>query len=140
MRRLKMGRPVGEGISKCREALGRIEKGIFNISKHRGKRITPALVSKEAGLDAGFIKKGRELHKPLMDWISRLNGDNDTQDISTTKPKAVSSKKHKETIAMLKERLSVSVSKEILLLETIRELEARVKKLTDKSKKPADYH
>lgn len=134
-----MGRPVGEGIKKCEEALRRIEQGVFNIPKHRAKKVTPAMVSKEAGLDAGFIKKNRELHQPLIDWINKLNGDQNTLEKRTSKPRSPSSKKDKDTIALLKERLNVAVSKELLMLDKIRELEAKLNKLS-KTKHHSDIH
>ncbi|AUI82263.1 hypothetical protein [Alteromonas macleodii] len=128
-----MGRPIGDGIALCEAALKNIEDGKFNIPKHRGKLITRAMVSKEAGLDAGFIKSSekRPQHAHLNDWIDKLNGnDGDVQTDNSNSRSKRAKARDKKLIEDLRNKLNASLSREVLLLDTIRILEEEIANLT----------
>ncbi|EGR5854857.1 hypothetical protein AAHL06_002762 [Vibrio parahaemolyticus] len=63
----------GSGLQKCMDAFERLKNGKPNNQSFKHltpKQITPSVVSQEAGLDAGYLKKSRENHKPLITMIN----------------------------------------------------------------------
>ena len=60
-------------LKDCWDAFERLKKGMPNNKEFLGETITNSLVSKEAGLDAGYVKNARSSHKELVDAIVEYN-------------------------------------------------------------------
>ena len=60
-------------LKDCWDAFERLKKGMPNNKEFLGETITNSLVSKEAGLDAGYVKNARPSHKELVDAIVEYN-------------------------------------------------------------------
>lgn len=61
------------GLDKCLEAFERLKINEPFNSKYKDlprERLTPAIVSKEAGFDAGYLKNSRYSHKALIILIN----------------------------------------------------------------------
>jgi len=120
-------RKAGEGLQLCEEALQRLIDGAPNNSKFIGVKITPSIVSQEAGFGSGYLKKAR--HKEFIDDI--FEAQKKQQEHLKTIPEA----KHKDVKAQLeiskrelrryKRLLEDSLGREMRLLAQVRSLERK---------------
>lgn len=70
------------GLDACYEALNRLKEGKPHINAHTGikfSKITPAIVSVEAGFDKGYLKKNRPHHLTLINEINAFRSDHVVQ-------------------------------------------------------------
>ena len=70
---------IKKGVDLCEEALERLIIGKPNYQKFLGKKITASLVSREAGLDKGYLKKSRFQHKLILFKISEASKVNSSK-------------------------------------------------------------
>jgi len=68
----------------CDKAFSRLVEGTPNNLEFIGQTITAALVSKEAGLDKGYLKKDRLTHKYLTDQIDAHNKKQKEEGVEST--------------------------------------------------------
>ena len=68
----------------CENAFNRLVEGNPNNLEFIGQTITAALVSKEAGLDKGYLKKDRLTHKYLTDQIDAHNKKQKEEGVEST--------------------------------------------------------
>ena len=122
----------GDGLKKCEEALDRLIAGKPQKREHRDIQkgeITAAMVSVEAGYDKGYLKKGRDPHKPLLRRIDSLR-DEQTQIGAGGRLKLAkalkSFEKSKDEHAHTKEILNKVLTQNIMLVERVRELEEQL--------------
>lgn len=116
-------------LKDCWDAFERLKKGIPNNKEFLGEPITNSLVSKEAGLDAGYVKNARPSHKELVDAIVEYNKVN----VETNLKKTIEALKFKlkveeEKSEMLKKERDEAYKREILLFDKLIKLEEKVEK------------
>lgn len=117
----------GAGLELCYQALERLVAGKPNNPEFRGQKITGALVSKEAGFDAGYLKKKR--HPEIFEKIevaqqnqSSLSGVTKAA-IDKLEGQLVTQKKETERFKKISEE---ALARELRLLARVRELELKL--------------
>lgn len=116
-------------LKDCWDAFERLKKGMPNNKEFLGETITNSLVSKEAGLDAGYVKNARPSHKELVDAIVEYN----KKTIEGNLEKKIESlelklKAEKERSKKLKKERDEAFEREILLFDKLIKLEQKVEK------------
>lgn len=97
---------------ECEKAFERIKKGVFIHEESKFKKITPALISIEAGLDKGYLKRNRINHQILIKQIDDFE-----------KSKAATLSAHyKEQLKISKYQIEIKKYKELYEEALIREL------------------
>lgn len=116
-------------LKDCWDAFERLKKGIPNNKEFLGETITNSLVSKEAGLDAGYVKNARPSHKELVDAIVEYNKEitegNLEKKIESLELKLEA---EKEKSKKLKKERDEAFEREILLFDKLIKLEKKVEK------------
>lgn len=116
-------------LKDCWDAFERLKKGIPNNKEFLGETITNSLVSKEAGLDAGYVKNARPSHKELVDAIVEYNKEitegNLEKRIESLELKLEA---EKEKSKKLKKERDEAFEREILLFDKLIKLEKKVEK------------
>lgn len=116
-------------LKDCWDAFERLKKGIPNNKVFLGETITNSLVSKEAGLDAGYVKNARPSHKELVDAIVEYNKEitegNLEKRIESLELKLEA---EKEKSKKLKKERDEAFEREILLFDKLIKLEQKVEK------------
>lgn len=125
----------GDGVKSCEEAFERLLNGKPNKKEHVGinlAKITPSVVSAEAGFDRGYLKKSRALHKPL---IARIEASKAEQFASDSNPRELlrraknSAERAVQSEGEMKNTLGKVLTQNLMLVERVRELEALVAKI-----------
>ncbi|TMP72728.1 hypothetical protein CWB76_01905 [Pseudoalteromonas sp. S1609] len=116
-------------LKDCWDAFERLKKGMPNNKEFLGETITNSLVSKEAGLDAGYVKNARPSHKELVDAIVEYN----KKIIEGNLEKKIESlelklKAEKEKSKKLKKERNEAFEREVLLFDKLIKLEEKVEK------------
>lgn len=123
---------LNPNLQKCYEAFERLKQGQGTHERCIGlplSEITFAKISLEAGHDAGYLKKKRPQHIPLL---SLLNSFLDTLEPETNKVNAgikqaqQKEKKLKAEIEDLTLKLEASLFRELRLFEKLKEIEGVV--------------
>lgn len=122
------------GIQRCEEALERLISGQPHLADHVGVKsgdITPAMVSIEAGFDKGYLKRSRELHKPLIARVDALKSESGSTP-SVHKEKIERAKrlaeKRRTEVEQLNQIMDKVLTQNLMLVERVRELEAELAK------------
>lgn len=66
---------ISNGLQLCWEALERLKSNTPLNPHFKGVKLTNSIVSKEAGLDAGYLKSSRANHQALIQEINDYNED-----------------------------------------------------------------
>ena len=116
-------------LKDCWDAFERLKKGMPNNKEFLGETITNSLVSKEAGLDAGYVKNARPSHTDLVDAIVEYN----KKIIEGNLEKKIESlelklKAEKEKSKKLKKERNEAFEREVLLFDKLIKLEEKVEK------------
>ena len=126
-----------KGLQDCYEALERLKNGCPRMSDFSGielSQITNSIVSQEAGHDKGYIKNKRESHQGIVQAIK----DAKKLSESSTLSKSEITKRYNKKIKSIKERLTLTeealekaLSREIVLLARLQELENDLNRLNN---------
>ena len=116
-----------EKFKACVKAFENIKRGIYQDETHRGQPITPALVSKEAGLTKSYLHRKRKSHRLLVAEIDQYNK---TQPIaergsSNAKLKADLEEMEKDCLSY-KELYEQALARELILFKQVCELEKEI--------------
>lgn len=124
-------------LQDCYEALERLVKGCPRISDFSGielSQITNSIVSQEAGHDKGYIKNNRDNHQGIVQAIKDAKKSSE----SSTLSKSEITKRHNKKIKSIKKRLTLTeealekaLSREIVLLARLQELENDLNRLNN---------
>lgn len=119
-----------DGLKACEEALNRLLKGNVNFSAHVNfdlEKLTPSVVSHEAGFDRGYLKSSRVNHRSLIAKIKFISTNASAKPAGLSKELASWRRKYQkleeEFILMQAQRDRV-LSQNIELWEKVRELHA----------------
>lgn len=115
-------------LQECRNALDRLKAGTPNNNDFLGLLITNSLVSKEAGLDAGYLKNNRKSHAAIVNEIKDYKEEQQEASLKT-QIKDFKGKLAKETSKskQFKQERDDSLARELLLYDRICKLEKEVK-------------
>jgi hypothetical protein len=130
-------------LEKCYDAFDRLKEGKGTHEKCIGLSladITFSRISQEAGHDAGYLKKKREQHKPLLSMLTLFLAEL-PKDLTTGKGVLLQRQKDKAKVAtneaaLMKEKLEASLGRELHLYHT---LKAREKELVELKLELAQY-
>lgn len=117
------------GLDECYAAFERLKANKPNVDAYKNidpASITPAIVSKEAGLDAGYLKRSRSNHQPLITLINAYKNDAEsTKDVKKRDIKALREAKTTAETAQqaLQQNLEAALGRELLLVRQLKELE-----------------
>jgi hypothetical protein len=120
------------GLQACVEAFERLKQGNPSNHKHLGlhrAKITAGVVSYEAGLDRGYLKRSRANHVPLLLLIKSYANDKPSPTEQKNQVVKASEKKvqeHKNNTDLAEALLHKALSRELLLVSKIKELEKRL--------------
>lgn len=124
---------ISKGVLACESALERLLAGKPYVSNHCGINsfdITPATVSVEAGFDKGYLKRRRDIHKPLIARIDSLKeSKNETSNKSIQNKLKKALKKNEELESKLESSMKVKdkvLTQNLILLQKVRELEKQL--------------
>jgi hypothetical protein len=117
------------GLDLCQKAFDRLKAGKPNNKKFIGMPITPSVVSQEAGWDAGYLKRDRIIHGPLIieiDDFSKLQKSKLAR-LQSKLDKANSEKEQEKNKAeSFEKKYKASLAREFMLTEKIFELEKKM--------------
>lgn len=123
------------GLDACIEAFERLKEGEPNNPKHIGlhrSKFTAGIVSFEAGLDRGYLKRARTNHAALISLIeSHANEAPSATDEKTQIEKKLNNKiqEYKNNKDVAEQLLYQSLGRELLLVSKIKELEQKITKI-----------
>lgn len=117
-----------KSFKECEQAFSRIKNGEFSFEKNIGKRVTPAMVSQEAGLDKGYLKRSRLNHKVLIMLIDEYAKTQDSMKLSELKKKQKLEQKKNEA-DNYRNLYEESLARELKLLNQLYIYEQELKKL-----------
>lgn len=130
---------TANGLAKCYEAFERLKAGKPFVAAHvglDGTKITAGIVSFEAGLDRGYLKKNRSSHMPLIAQIEAYRKSFGTAQAS----KAMQIKRANDKVdtarrelEVVREQLYQVMTQNLQLVERVRTLEAQLKQLSNVS-------
>lgn len=136
---------TSNGLAKCYEAFERLKTGKPVVANHVDlppSKITAGIVSFEAGLDRGYLKKTRLNHLPLIAQIEAYRKSFGSADAS----KAMQIKRANDKVDKARRELEIAqqqlyhvLAQNVQLVERVRSLEAQVKQLNNvKELKPGN--
>lgn len=138
-----MNKPANKnGFERCRVAFERLKAGEPLHPAHKGQapyKVTPAVVSVEAGFDPGYLKKSRAIHASLIDEINRFRRANkpDSSVNLTRLNKALKKLEEKESeILSLTNLMQRVVAQNLQLADRVRLLELELKGYRNVTKHP----
>lgn len=125
-----------KGVLACEMALERLITGNVQISGHVGinkENITPSTVSVEAGYDKGYLKRSRDIHKPLIARIDALkvNKNNSSNNNDKLKRLSLQNDKLKQELSESLEVQDKILTQNIMLLQKVRELEKEMERYSN---------
>lgn len=125
------------GLAKCYEAFDRLKAGKPVVASHVDlppSKLTAGIVSFEAGLDRGYLKKSRPSHLPLIAQIEAYRKSFGSADAS----KAMQIKRANDKVDKARRELEIArqqlyhvMAQNVQLVERVRSLEAQVKLLNN---------
>lgn len=125
------------GLQKCFDAFERLKKGSAIIDKFRNlspSKITPSIVSQEAGMDAGYLKKSRSSHAFLIAMINAYKLEHEPeQSIRRRQIETVRAAREMAEIdnKSLNKQLDAALGRELLLIRQIYSLEQKIAELEE---------
>ncbi|USD32107.1 MULTISPECIES: hypothetical protein [Vibrio] len=128
---------VKSGLEACYEAFERLKEGKPNNSKFFGiapSKLTPSIVSQEAGFDSGYLKRKRPNHQGIISLIDAFKEESKDTTLSKAETIRRESRKanyYKDELERVRLLLEHSLARELLLATKLRELE---KQLYDSNK------
>jgi len=123
------------GLDDCFEAFERLKAGNPMKTEHVGLKrseFTAGKISWEAGLDRGYLKKGRPKHAELIKKIYTYAEGKSTAEEELNLVTKKSDKKVDEArreADLSEDLLHLALSRELLLVSKIKELEQEIKML-----------
>ena len=125
------------GLAKCYEAFDRLKAGKPVVASHVDlppSKLTAGIVSFDAGLDRGYLKKSRPSHLPLIAQIEAYRKSFGSADAS----KAMQIKRANDKVDKARRELEIArqqlyhvLAQNVQLVERVRSLEAQVKLLNN---------
>ena len=125
-----------EKIIACYDALERLKNGTPRVTCFIGielDEITNSKVSQEAGFDKGYIKNKTISHQGIVQKILDVSNVTESHSLSIAETR----KRHEKKVKSLKcnlerteQMLEESLSREILLMSYLKELEGKLYKLS----------
>lgn len=128
------------GLTKCYAAFERLKVGKPFVAAHvglDGTKVTAGIVSFEAGLDRGYLKKLRPSHMPLIAQIEAYRKSFGTAEASKAMQiKRANDKVDKARLELeiVQEQLYQVMTQNLQLVERVRSLEAQLKQLSNVTK------
>lgn len=128
---------TSNGLAKCYEAFERLKAGKPVVASHVDlphTKITAGIVSFEAGLDRGYLKKSRPSHMPLIAQIEAFRKSFGSADASKAMQiKRANDKvdKARRELVIARQQLFHVLTQNVQLVERVRSLEAQVKQLSN---------
>lgn len=125
------------GLERCEAAFERLSVGVAVVPAHVGispTKITRALVSKEAGLDAGYLKPKRLAHRPLIAKIDKFvenSADSGTSTAEEVRRAKKARRDAEDSRDLAESRYYRVLALNLALVERVKELESEVRKLTN---------
>lgn len=119
----------------CEQAFGRLTAGKpqrLLITDYKIYRITAAMVSKEAGFDAGYLKRSRINHRPLLLEISQFKAQEQTRTGCEQKKILDLSgllQDEKNQVNNFETLYEEALARELVLVAKLVELESQIRKL-----------
>ena len=120
------------GIDRCLEAFERLKKNAPLKKELANREITSSLVSEEAGLDRGYLKKSRAAHLPLISLIESFRNSKNHRPKKTNVDIERERAKRRDAdakSAQFEQMIVKSLAREMRLANQIRKLEEEVAKL-----------
>lgn len=120
---------MNSGLEKCFEALERIKINKPNLLKFKNippSKVTPAIISQEAGFDSGYLKKKRPQHQALLSLIESYKHSDSSSTLSFREKIARERRKTESMqsqINKIETKLHEALAREILLLDQIDRME-----------------
>jgi hypothetical protein len=117
-----------DGLERCEQAFLRLKNRKPEHQEFKGQLITPSLVSKEAGFDAGYLKFSRSAHRSLLNQID-IHKNNHKSGGLQTKVASLERdiKKLKIDKEQYKKQRDDSLIRELILFEQLSQLQDRKK-------------
>ncbi|PKF49510.1 hypothetical protein [Enterovibrio nigricans] len=122
------------GVEKCYEAFERLKNGKPKLGKFVGitpDKITPSIVSQEAGFDSGYLKRKRLKHQGIISQIDEFRKENKNTTLSKAEIVRRESRRannYKEELERVKVLLEQSLARELLLASKLKDLEKQLYK------------
>lgn len=123
-----------KGLEKCFEALERIKKNKPNVIQFVDlprNKVTPAIISKEAGFDSGYLKRKRPQHHEIISLIESYKYSDTGGTLTNREQLEREKRKSKRLQELLKEtegKLYNALARELLLLDQIDHMEQELLK------------
>ena len=120
-------------MEACRAGFERLKAGKPEHSAHIGlpsSKITPGIVSVEAGFDRGYLKKSRQIHMHLIDEINSYRKGQKSESLTdlTRFTQALKKSEQKDfKIQHLHDLTQKIVAQNLQLVERVRALELELK-------------
>ncbi|MDD1017347.1 hypothetical protein [Pseudomonas rubra] len=123
-----------KGLAACYDAFDRLKTGKPIVAAHVGLlpgKITPGVVSFEAGFDRGYLKKSRSAHLALIAQIeafrlqSELARDSKANEVRRARNKVA---KVETELEQMQKQLYEVLTQNLQLVERVRELESELAK------------
>lgn len=132
---LRMTKLKRNGLDDCIEAFERLKTGNPIKTEHIGlsrAKFSAGKISWEAGKDRGYLKKNRPKHAQLIGDIEKYakgisSAEDKLEQVTRKSDKKVEEEKKKADLS--EELLHLALSRELLLVSKIKELEQKVKML-----------
>ena len=124
-----------DNLLLCDQAFERLVAGKpqrLLITDYKIYRITAAVVSKEAGFDAGYLKKSRVNHRPILLEISQFKAHQQTRTGSEQKQMLDLSdqlRDEKNLVNDFETLYEEALARELVLVAKLAELESQIRKL-----------
>ena len=123
------------GLKECYAAFERLKANKPKVDTYKNidpASVTPAIVSKEAGLDAGYLKRSRSNHQPLITLINAYK--NNAETTKSVRKRDIEALKEAKTTAetaqeALQNELEAALGRELLLVRQLKKLEDEKKEL-----------
>ncbi|PST87874.1 hypothetical protein C9I86_12395 [Photobacterium sp. NCIMB 13483] len=122
------------GVEVCYEAFERLKNGKPNIVKFIGitpDKVTPSIVSQEAGFDSGYLKRKRLNHQGIISQIDAFKEESKKTTLSKAEIVRRESRKannYKEELERVRVLLEQSLTRELLLVTKVKDLEKQLYK------------
>lgn len=122
------------GVAICYEAFERLKNGKPNLGKFIGitpDKVTPSIVSQEAGFDSGYLKRKRLNHQGIISQIDAFKEESKKTTLSKAeivRRESSKAKNFKEELERVKVLLEQSLTRELLLAAKLKELEKQIHK------------
>ncbi|ELB2861406.1 hypothetical protein QNE90_001009 [Vibrio alginolyticus] len=136
---------ASKGIELCKEAFERIKRGEARVEKFKGipqEKVTPSVISQEAGFDSGYLKRARATHQPLISLIDAYRSAASSETLSKSEAvrrEKVKTDKAKSLQSTAETLLQDALARELVLVRRLKELEKEVAALKKGSSNILDF-